>query len=231
MRYLFFIFFLSFAAHVFPPYLEGNYFESHGPFGVMRLHFDKDGTFTYSEDNCTGGNVGKGKYFIDKDSIHIRFTVYDDTIKTHSSITTSRKDNASGRWEFAVEVADDKKSEAIVTLVSVKDSSGKILRTGYTDLNGHTNIKLPDYSGEVTISVNEIGYEEVKSILQKPGSYSVKVKMHDTFGPRYMEAGTAWDYRMLELTKKKMLWENSYPEDRRNMQSKMISDTIELKRE
>lgn len=220
MRIFFLLLLFAFAQ--LPSFLVGDYTDTyHGMIGAS-WHFEKDGTFTYSEANCEGGRVGKGTYKIDGDSVHFVFE-RSETSNIASKLEAKRLNGASG-WTLYFELKDRKNNEEVIFAhIVVKDRKGNILQQAASSISGDAMVKIPGYNDMVSITVQSLGYSNAELKLETPGSYSIKGVMSQNFGPAGIREGTRYDYKLLSVGKKSMQWQTT----------KMHPDTtitIELKK-
>jgi hypothetical protein len=190
--------------------------------------FKKDGTFSYSEENCTGGRIGNGNYFINADSIHIRFIQFTDSTRKTSSIKSLLTDSLYG-WKLFLEVLDEKTSESIpFATIIIKDSSCKILYSTQTDIDGHAFFNADNYRGRLRILVSDIGYEKIEYDLKKNGAYNIKANLVNNFGPVHIEGGTEWDYLILKSNSEKIVWQTTCSDKNENGANEKKDVKIEL---
>lgn len=210
MRIVFLFFIFIFSQH--PPYLKGDYVDTyHGMIGAS-WHFEKDGTFTYSEANCEGGRVGNGIYKLDGDSVHFIFQ-RSITSNIRSRLEAIKQRTEVTGWALDFQLRDRETNEDVIFApIVVKDPSGNILKTANSDIDGKATLKLPGYNGIVFITVQSPDYSAAELKLEIPGSYSIKGAMSQTFGPAGVREGTRYDYRLLSVNKKGMQWQTTLPD-------------------
>lgn len=208
----FILLFLTLAIVGTPRYLEGDYFETHHGMVGASWHFEKDGTFTYSEGNCEGGREGNGTYELSGDSLHILFHT-PARLRSTSFIRTIKQENKADGWELNLQVQDDVTAEDVIfAIILIRDSAGNLLKQTASDIDGRALVKMPDYKGAILISIQNPGYEKAEVKLSKAGSYALKAILVSGFGPAGVPAGTRYDYRLLSAGKKSMQWQTTCTE-------------------
>jgi hypothetical protein len=204
------LFLLAFLFSQKPSYLQGDYYETeHGMIGAS-WHFEKDGTFTYSEANCEGGTVGNGIYKLESDSVHFIFQAA-ATSNIASKLEAIKQQEAVQGWRLDFRLKERETDEPVMFAVIVaKDSAGNILQGVTSDFDGKAVLKIPNHHGSIFIAVQYVGFATAELKLKSPGSYLIKGTMSQAFGPSGVPAGTRYDYRLLSIGKKGMKWQTSY---------------------
>jgi hypothetical protein len=172
-------------------------------------HFERNGTFTYSEPNCEGGRVGNGIYKLDDDSIHFIFQ-RPLTSNIKSTLQAVKQKSDVNVWALEFQLRDrGTYEEVIFAPIDARDPKGNILKTVVTDVNGKATLTIPEYKGTVHITVQALDYSTAELKLETPGSYSIKGTLSQTFGPAGISEGTHYDYRLLSAGKKVMQWQTT----------------------
>jgi hypothetical protein len=209
MRYFLFLIILFLFSCGISKKLHGDYFESYHGFGGARWHFDKDGTFSESENSEGDRYFGNGKYIINGDSIQL---IYGDVLSKDSSGSiikiVDQNESQNGVAEIKVEVIDDTTKESIpFAVIQAKDSSGKNLAGTSTDLYGNATLHITNYAGALTISIQYISYATTSCLLLKPYNCTLKASLKSA-DPKIIEPH-AENYRFKKRPMNKLIFQRT----------------------
>ncbi|MDQ3108968.1 MAG: hypothetical protein M3R17_03645 [Bacteroidota bacterium] len=196
-----------------PDYFEGDYFAAQQGMIGGNWHFAKDGTFSYSEQNCEGGRTGEGKYELRNDSVYFTFLPYPGVERKSTfdiNVVGQGINYADNRWAFDFHVTDAATFEGLpFGIIALKDSSGNMLKGTQADLDGNLKAEINGYRGKVFVHAQYPGFMKVDEVLNVAGIYKIEALMIPSSVPAHIENET-WNYKLLKNESEEIIFQQSY---------------------